>query len=209
MIGVVEDILFRSPVEGLRPEVFVPLGYWAPPGLTALLRTAVPPRDVSGAARQALAAVDSGVAYSSIRTGDELRAEDIVTERAVATFVGAFAVLALFLSMAGLWATVARAVAERRREIGVRMAIGGGAGAIRRLFVRRRLVPAVVGAAVGGAAATLVARRMGSLLYGVGLSQSRILAGTALALVTVSLLATWLPARAVTLIDPVEALDEE
>lgn len=209
VVGVVEDVLYRSPTEGVLPAAFIPLGVWAPVGLTAMVRTSGAPSRVVPAARAELAEIDPAVAYSTVQTGSEMRAQDIAQERALGVVVVVFTALAVFLSAAGLWATVAQSVTERHREIGIRLAVGAEAGAVRTLFVRQRMGAIAGGGAVGLVASLGLGKRMEDVIFGIPSDDPRVFALAAGFLLAVCLLATWIPTAAATRVDPVRALRSE
>ncbi|MGD2070060.1 MAG: FtsX-like permease family protein, partial [Gemmatimonadota bacterium] len=209
VVGVVEDVLYSAPVDGIMPEAYLPLGFWAPPAMSLLVRTAGDPSAVVPEARRILAELDPDIPFWRVTSGRELRGQDVADTRILVVLLGAFAGLAVLLSTAGLWAVVARAVAERRREIGLRMALGARAREVEGLVFRQGLVPIAAGGLAGLALAALLAPRLEVVLFGVGSRSPAVFVAAAATLVGVALLATWLPARRAARVDPMEALASE
>jgi ABC-type antimicrobial peptide transport system permease subunit len=123
--------------------------------------------------------------------------------------LGIAAAVALLLGTVGIYGVVAYIVSRRTQEIGVRIALGAPAGVVLNSFLRQGLVLTGIGVGVGLVASLGISRVLASLLYGVSATDPVTFAGTAVLLVSVSLLATWLPARRAARVDPVEALRGE
>ena len=117
--------------------------------------------------------------------------------------------MALVLGIIGIYGVISYAVSQRRREIGIRLALGAQPGELRRMFVRHGLVLAGMGVAVGLVAATGLMRLMKSLLFGISPLDPVIYAAVPIVLVTAAVLASYLPARRAAVVDPVEALRAE
>lgn len=209
VVGVVEDVLYSAPVDGIMPEAYLPLGFWTPAAMSLLVRTVGDPSAVVPEARRVLADLDPDIPFWRVTTGRELRGQDVADTRILVVLLGAFAGLAVLLSTAGLWAVVARAVAERRREIGLRMALGARAREVEGLVFRQGLAPIAAGGLVGLGLAGLLAPRLEAVLFGVGPRSPGVFVAAAATLVGVALLATWLPARRAARVDPMEALGSE
>lgn len=209
VIGVVEDVLYGPPTMGVSTDMYVSSGMSISYVPTILVRTSGDPAELIPAARSILAEMDPEVAFWQTTTGAELRRQDVADTRLLVGVLGAFALLALLVSAAGLWAVVAQAVAERRREIGVRVALGAGRTSVEGLVFRQGLVPIVGGAASGLVAALLLAPRISSLLFATHPRDPWVFAAATGVLAGVAMLATWLPARRAARVDPVEALSSE
>jgi len=126
--------------------------------------------------------------------------------RVAGTLLVCFGALATFLSAFGLFGVLAFRVAERTREIGVRMALGAGPGQVARLVLRRGVALALAGVAIGLAGSLASVRMLKSLLYGVSPADPAAFAAAAILMVGVALTASWLPARRATRLDPLLAL---
>ena len=118
-------------------------------------------------------------------------------------------VMALVLGVVGIYGVIAYAVSQRTREIGIRMALGAQPAELRQMFVRHGLLLAGIGAAIGLAVAAALTRLMSSLLFGVTALDPLTYAGVAAILIAAAALASYLPARRATAVDPVEALRAE
>lgn len=206
IVGVVEDVLYSRPTVGIMPEMYLPLGLWAPGSIGVFLRTETDPTELVAPARQILASLDPDIPFLQVKTGMDLRGEDVADTRILLLLLGAFAGLALILSAAGLWAVVSQAVTERKREIGLRMALGARTREVEALVFRQGLVPIVGGGLLGVLLAAAGAPRMAAILFGIGPRNPVVYVGAATILVAVALLATWLPARRAARVDPMEAL---
>jgi ABC-type antimicrobial peptide transport system permease subunit len=134
---------------------------------------------------------------------------NISTERFVAQTSTAFAVLATALAALGLYGVLAYSVAQRSREIGLRVALGAPTGRIRRMVLRQVAGMAVIGLVLGAAAAALLGRAARSLLFGVEAGDPLVLAAAAVVLTVVTLAAAYLPARRASRVDPMTVLRYE
>ena len=163
----------------------------------------------AGDVRQAVWAVNPDQPLAQIRTLDAHVAESLAGPRAIATFMNVMATVALALAAMGVYGVMAHAVARQQREIGIRMALGAGRGAVLRMVTKSGLWLAGVGTVLGLPLAWLMARAVGSALnvFGArtGMDQSVIVAA---ALVAVALLASLLPARRASGVLPAAALRE-
>jgi ABC-type antimicrobial peptide transport system permease subunit len=123
--------------------------------------------------------------------------------------LSAFGVVAVLLAAIGVYCVIAQAVAERRQEIGVRMALGATGGQVLGLFLRHGLIVVAVGIACGVVMALAAARSLASLVFGLTVTDPATLSAVAALLTVVTLLACYMPARSATRVDPLEALRSE
>jgi ABC-type antimicrobial peptide transport system permease subunit len=159
-----------------------------------------------GPVRQAVAALDAQLPVYGITTMQERLSRSIATPRLTAGLVAAFGTAALLLAAFGIYGVVAYSVEQRRRELGVRIAVGAASDDVVRLVVRQGMRPALAGIGVGLVGAAVGARLLGSLLFGVSAYDPLSFAAVAVFLASVALAATWLPARRATRVSPLEAL---
>ena len=178
--------------------------------LTLVVRTTTDdPAALAPSLRTAVWDVDGNVAVSELQTMEEVVARATASPRFYLLLLGSFAAAALALAAVGIYGVMSYAVARRRNEIGIRMALGAQPGDVLRLVMREAVTVAAVGGAVGLVVAALLSRLMGGLLYGVGAMDPVTFAGVCAVLTTVALAATYVPARRAVRVDPLAALRAE
>jgi predicted permease len=159
--------------------------------------------------REAVWSVNPNLPVARVATLDELVADSMGRTSFTLVMLGIAAVVALFLGSVGLYGVISYIVAQRTREIGVRIAMGAETSDVSRMVLRQALVLAAAGVTIGLAAASGLTRLMASLLYGVSPMDPVTLGFVSVALASVALLASWLPARRAAGVDPVVALRSE
>lgn len=174
--------------------------------LYLVVRTAGDPMALAGAIPAAVAAIDPAQAVRSVAPMEQIIADRLGQPRFRTLVLAAFAGLALLMAAVGLYGVLAFSVAERTREIGIRVALGADSGDVLGLVVGRGLALAGAGTAIGLAAALALTRLLSGLLFDVTPGDPVTFAGIAVLLLAVATLATWLPARRAAALDPVEAL---
>ena len=216
VIGVVADIRY----DGLgaresEAEAFISQYQARTAGMFGLslpmvaVRTTGDPLAVIPFLEQAVAAAHPGASIDSVMTMDARLSAAIEQPRFYAVFVGCFAALALFLAAFGIYGLLSYTVSQRRREIGVRMALGAQRNDILALVVRQGSALVAAGAVLGLAAAAASARILESFLYGIATDDPLTFAAAPLVLVAVALAACWLPGLRATRINPMDALRVE
>ena len=211
VVGVVADARFRDLASPVPPMFFQSLGQRqaAEMQLTLLVRSAAPAAPTAAAIRTAAAELDPELPLYRLGALDEQLADSIGTERTSAQLFGGFAALVLALAAAGLAALSLAAVARRRREIGIRVALGALGGDVLRALLGRAATLLALGAAAGGALTVAALPALKGLASGeVEIDPVAALAA-GLALAAAALLATWLPARRALAVDPAEVLRSE
>ncbi len=205
---VMSDAALGLPPAGLGPQLDDYLPYPQKPNqaLVLAVRTASGGAAVAGALRTAIRTLDPALPVYDVATLDDRLAEQNKPSRALTTITGVYAVLALFLAAFGLFAILAHTVRRRTQEIGVRMALGAAPGRVLSMVVGQGLLLALAGVAPGLCGAFLLSRLVRSLLFGVDAADPWVYAGTALLLLAVAALASWVPARRAMRIDPLLAL---
>jgi putative ABC transport system permease protein len=174
-----------------------------------VLRTAGDPAAVTAAAERQVWAVDRSIPIYQARTLNQIIARSNAPQRFNALLLGIFAVLALALAAVGIYGVMAYSVAQRQREIGIRMALGAERGRVLRLILGDGLRLAVLGVVIGWAAGLALTRLLASLLFGVKSWNPAIFFATAVALTAVAALASIIPARRAAGVDPIQALRNE
>ena len=209
VIGVAADVRYRMVREGPRPTFYISTSQ-APIGFFVLhVRTSGSPEARLGEIERAIASVDPGVPVARAFTLNGQLDRNIATERMARSIAMALAVAALILAATGLYATMAFAVRRRTREIGVRMALGASRSDVSSMVVRQGLALVASGVILGAAGAFWAGRIIESHLYGVSPGDPGSFAGSAAILAAVAILATWIPARRATRVDPVTALRDQ
>jgi predicted permease len=212
IIGVVNDAKYRSLRQPIQPMLYDPDPYNG--GLLVVhVRTRANPEDVIAPVRQAVASLDRAMPIIEIDTlAGEVDASSS-GERLTAILGSIFAALAVLLSAAGIFGLLAYAVAQRQREIGIRMALGARPGNIRGLIGRQALAMVVMGLLAGLASSQIIARITGpliaSLLYGVSPADFRSLASAAAIVLGMAAAAAAIPAARATRLDPAAALRDD
>jgi ABC-type antimicrobial peptide transport system permease subunit len=177
--------------------------------LSWAVRTANDPSALSAAIQREILAVDGQLPISKIRTMDQVVSESTARQNFNMLLLSIFAGMALLLAAIGIYGLMSYTVEQRTPEIGIRMALGAGRGDMLKLIVRQGMLLSGIGVVVGLAAAFGLARLLGSLLFGVKATDPFTYATVALVLFSVALLASYVPARRATKIDPLIALRYE
>jgi len=211
VIGVVEDIKEGQMDSANRAAMYVPFNQDSWGSFDLVVRSAEEPGAMLPTIIGALREVDKEIAVSEGRTIDETIRESnsVYLHRMSAWLVGGFAGLALVLSVVGLYGVIAYSVAQRTREIGVRMALGAQRGAVGRMVLREAGWLTVIGVGAGMACAVGAATLMRKLLFGVSSWDVSTLISVGAVLAVAALMASWLPARRAARVNPVDALRAE
>jgi putative ABC transport system permease protein len=209
IIGVVGDARYASLEGELRPMV-----YWTPaqltyPSMSLVVRTDGEPEALAAAAVREIQAVDKEQPVSDVRTMESWLADSTARTRFGTLLLGAFACAALVLAAVGIYGVISYSVAQRRNEIGVRMALGAQGSDVLRLVIGQAMKLVLAGVGLGLLGALALTRLMSGLLYGVAATDPTTFAVNALLLAAVSLVACYIPARRATRVDPLTALKYE
>ena len=159
--------------------------------------------------RRQVAAIDPEQPIYAVKTFDQIVADSFGQPRFRAALLGAFGLLALALAAIGIYGVMAYSVAQRTREIGIRMALGAAASDVLGLVLRQAMRLSVIAVAAGLVGSALLSGGLASLLYGVRPIDPATFAGVAILLVAVASLAAWVPARRAARVDPIAALRNE
>lgn len=209
IVGVVADI--RSNLLDNRPDptMYIPLTQSPPQGSAFVLRTTADPRAAAAAAITQMRIADPTVPAYDVRTLEQGISDNMSGVESSARMMMIFAVVALILAAAGIFAVMAYAVSRRTHEIGVRMALGAQRGDVLRLVISSALKMATVGLAIGLCLAGLMAHVLSSALFGVVQGDASVFVLLTALLATVAVVAAYVPARWAMKVDPVQALRYE
>ncbi len=210
IVGVVPDLNYRGLPHNptADPDLYLPLPLQRQ-ACSVLLGTDQPPETLVSSVRAALVEIDPAATLYDVAPLSKRVARETARTRFTAWVASVFSGVALFLACLGLYGVISYLVARRRREFGVRVALGAAPGDLLRLVLRRGIALAGAGALLGLGGATLVTRLVASLLYGVAPWDPATYGAGALGLVAAAGLAAWFPAARAERIDPLTALREE
>jgi predicted permease len=206
IIGVVGDAKYNEVSRDVAPTVYTPLlGGRA----TFALRTAIDPRTLIPAVRRVVRELDPDLPIISIQTQAEQIEKTLFEQRLIADLSGLFGLLALMLACVGVYGVVSYGVAVRTNEIGIRMALGASPSHILGLVLRQSAVLTLSGVGLGMAGAVALTRVAKALLYGVTPTDTAAFAGALVIMPVVAMIASYVPARRATKVDPMTALRQE
>jgi predicted permease len=209
IIGVCKTGKYHRLTEGPTPFVYLPLLQNYQPALTFHVRTHASPVALLPALRQELLMLDSALAVFDVKTMNEHLAVPMLPVRIGALLLAIFGGLALGLAMLGLYGVMSYAVTQRTREIGIRAALGARRSDVLRLIMRQGMKLTFVGVFIGLVLGSGLTAVIASQLFGVSTTDVVTLTGMSLTLISVALLACWLPARRAARVDPMLALRSE
>jgi predicted permease len=208
VVGVAGDVRQRSLEEPVRQGMYVTQAQQPTRGLTVVVRAAGP-LGLVDPVRRAIRTLDPNLPVSSVFTMDRVIVRSLWQPRLFSLVFGVFGAAALVLALVGVYGVVSYSVAQRTREIGIRVALGAGRGRVRAMVLGQGMRATTIGIGIGLACAVAVTRLMGALLYGVSPTDpvtlglvTTVLGGTALA-------ACFVPAVRATRVDPIVALRHE
>ncbi len=208
IVGVVGDVKAGAIAGRLAPAIYHPHKQAIRRQMSFLIRTSSDPGRIVQAVRGQILALDPDQPVSSVEALSQVVDKRLGSNRLTMHLMGAFAALALFLAVLGIYGVISYAVSTRTREIGIRMALGAQRRHAFGSVISQALKLAAIGAALGLTASAAVTRWLGSLLFGVTALDGYSYAAMTIVLIMMSLLASALPARRATRVDPVVAQRE-
>jgi putative ABC transport system permease protein len=209
IVGVAADVRNTQLNTQPAPTMYISTTQSTWPVMNIVVRTQADAASMAGALRRALKDLDPALALFNVQTMDALLDAQVAQPRLTASLVGLFALVALLLATIGLYGVLAFVVAQRTREIGVRMALGARPREVLTLVLRNGAWLAAIGLAIGAAGAAALGRFMSSQLYGIDPRDPLTYAAVSTLLMAVALLASGIPALRATRVDPVVALRVE
>jgi putative ABC transport system permease protein len=216
VVGIVEDVKHMGLTDDLMPTLYGPIPQ-APKSavpfmannLSLVVRTGIEPEVLASTVHKELSNVDVDVATAGVRPMHQFLTTSVAARRFNMQLIGVFAVTALLLAAAGLYAVIAYLVSQRTREIGIRLALGATPRHVLGLMMRQGMKLTLTGVTIGVVGAIVITRLMRSLLFAVAPTDLTTFAISAVVLIGVALLACFIPARRATKVDPLVALRYE
>jgi putative ABC transport system permease protein len=209
IVGVLGNVRNQSLTQDVQPEIYAPLAQLASLSLNLIVRTSGDPHELVKGVRESVLAVDKDQPVMRIQTMEELLDAGAAQPRLTTWLLGGLSATALILAMIGIYGLIAYSVAERTQEMGIRIALGAARGDILRMVLRQGLGLAAAGIAIGVAASLALARVIARLLYHVSATDPLTYIGGPVLFAVIALLASYLPARRATRVDPMIALRSE
>ena len=209
IVGVVPNVKNRKLDEEPWPYVYRPYSQWVKRETMLVVRTSVDAAALAGNVRQQVAKLDPELPLSKVSTIEQAMDRSLATTRLTNSLLAGFAATALLLALTGIYGVMSLNVGNRRKEFGIRLALGAQRANVLRMVLIQGMRLAVAGVALGLLAAMAFTRLLKGLLFGISASDPWTFAVIAALLTGVALLACWLPARRATKVDPLEALRYE
>jgi len=209
VVGIAGAIKFRSVSIPPEPVIYYSIDQHPSAGLTLAIKTAGDPQALASGVRSQLAALDRNLPLARVATEQQRLAESLTGTRFAIQLMTVFAAIAAILAAIGIYGVIAYLVDQRRRELGIRIALGARAADVLKLVLRHGGLAVAVGLVCGLGAAFGATLLLKSLLYEVSATDPLTFASVSLGLIVVALLAISIPAARATRVDPVEALRQE
>jgi predicted permease len=209
IVGVVADAHRSGLMQPLRPEAYFPHSQYQTRALTYVVRANADPLALVGPIRSTVRELDPLLPVSQAQTLERSLSDSLAARRFIMTLLTGFALLALVLSAIGIYGVIAYLVAQRRRELGIRLALGAHPGRVIRLIVMQSLRHVVPGVVIGGVAALVLSRFLRAQLFGIAPTDALAFAVAAGTLLTACVLASLVPALRAARTDPLIALRSE
>lgn len=206
VVGVAADVRERTLESPNHIQMYFPIAETTVKGVTLVARSSRDPEALLASMRQAVRAVDPAQAIFNVRTMDDIVETSVAPRRTNTLLISAFAAIALLLSAVGIYAVVSFSVAQRRREFGIRCALGASGRGIVALVAREMALVAGIGLIVGVAGAWALSRVLSSLIYGVSVHDPATFLLAPLILLVPAAIAAALPARRATKVNPAEVM---
>jgi putative ABC transport system permease protein len=210
VVGVVDDARYGGLAHQAEPTVYAPMtqGDWST-SMSIAVRTSVDPLTLVAPIRRELAQLDNTLPLADVSTMDDIVSSSVAQPKLESVLLALFAGLALLLAGVGIYGVLSYSVTQRTHEIGIRMAVGADKSRVLRMVVRDGLRLAAIGLAIGVALALLATRLLSGMLFGVSPTDPATYVAISVILICIAVLASYIPARRATNVDPMTALRTE
>ncbi|HET9527902.1 MAG TPA: FtsX-like permease family protein, partial [Pyrinomonadaceae bacterium] len=209
IVGVVRDVKSAGLQAASEPTYYVPATQAPLHDMTLLVRTTTDPTSIVPALRQTVWSIDPNQPIANVSTMEQIVSESIGKPRLNMALMALFGALAMILAAVGIYGLLSYTVTQRTKEMGIRMALGAQVADVLGLVLKQGMVLALIGQAIGLAAAFALTRLIRGLLFGVTPTDVTTFVVVSAVLTTIALLACYLPARRATKVDPLKALRYE
>jgi putative ABC transport system permease protein len=206
IVGIVGDVKQRGLASEVSPTTYVGWGTFPISDLAVLVRSSAEVATLSAAIRETVQSIDPAMPVYELRTMEDVVSESVAQPRFYTLLLTAFGALALLLAALGIYGVISYSVAQRTRELGIRIALGATHERVLRLVLGQGVALSVVGVAIGIAGALWLVHLLAALLYGVQATDTLTFASVAAVLIGIASLATYVPARRAARVDPVIAM---
>jgi putative ABC transport system permease protein len=209
IVGVVKDIKYSGLDDEDQPAIYTPFAQTPFLWSYMFVRTTADPAQLTASVASAVKSANPNLVAAGVQPMEQLLDRSVARERLNLILFGSFAVLALLLAAVGIYGVISYSVAQRTREIGIRVALGASRADVLRLVIGRGAVLTVIGVAVGLVASFALTRLMSSMLFNVSTTDPLVFISISVILIAVSLLASYIPASRAMKVDPIESLRYE
>jgi putative ABC transport system permease protein len=209
IVGVIDDVKYSGPGRPTEPEACVPLAFWATGYVSALVRASGDPLALVNAVRSAVRSIDSDLPIQDVRALDEVVSRSVALPRFRSILVGLFATLAVVLAAIGLYGVISQAVAQRRHEVGIRLALGASRSSIAGMVLGEGLAVTMLGLLIGVGVSMAATRLLASFLFGVTARNVPTYVLVSIALTVITVLVSLGPALRAVRSDPAVVLRAE
>jgi putative ABC transport system permease protein len=206
IVGVAADIKNKGLAQDTQPQLYLSFPQIPWGNMNLLVRTETTPDSMASSVRAQVASIDPDQPVTGIQSVEELLDSERAQPRFTMLLLATFSASALILAVIGIYGVLAYSVEQRRHELGIRMALGAERGDILRMVVRQGLLLSAIGIAIGLIGALIATKLMSSLLYGIGARDIETFSIAPVLFLVIALLASYLPARRATKVDPLEAM---
>ena len=207
--GIVEDGKYNTVSEDPSPALFLPILQYSDPSTYLLVRSKRDPRDMAAAIHDTIRRLDPNLPISNLGSWQDALGLALMPARVATAALGVFGGLGILLALTGIFGLASYTVSRRMRELGIRVALGASHRQVLGAALRRPIVLLSVGSLIGLGLGIAASRLLASVVYQASPNDPLVLAGVVLTMMLVGALATWIPARRVLSIDPIQVLREQ